>query len=205
MSKQSPGVAAASTGRGSRVAAEERRQQVALLGLGRRARRRAGALDVDHHQRQLDHHRQPEGLLLQDEAGAAETVNGELPGEGRADRRADGGDLVLGLEGLDAEVAEARHLVEHVAGRRDRIGAEKDGRPSGRGGDDAPGQCRVARDVAVGARLDLGRGAPTKETGKSSVVSPKCMPARSVRTFASSTSPLNLFREPTLGGSIGRP
>ena len=59
---------------------------------------------------------------------------------------ADRGDLVLGLEGLDAEVAVARDLVEHVAGRRDRVGAEED-RPLHlhAGGDDAPGEGRGCR------------------------------------------------------------
>ncbi len=47
------------------VAAEHRLQQVGLLGLGRHAGRRAGALHVDDDQRQLEGDRQPDRLGLQ--------------------------------------------------------------------------------------------------------------------------------------------
>ena len=52
------------------VAAEEHHQQVRLLGLRRHARRRAGALHVDDHERQLERHREPDRLRLQDDARA---------------------------------------------------------------------------------------------------------------------------------------
>ena len=54
-SKQSDGDIAATTGTGdSRVAAEQHHQQVALLRLRRHPGRRAGALDVADHERQLE-------------------------------------------------------------------------------------------------------------------------------------------------------
>ncbi len=76
----------------------------------------------------------------------------------RADGRADRGDLVLGLEGLDAELLVARQLVEDVRGRRDRV-APVEQRPVGqpRGGHEAERGRLVAGDVAVRARVELGR------------------------------------------------
>ena len=70
--KQSPGVLAASTGTGvwewrPKSAASRSPCSVLVGDAGGRAR----ALDVDHHQRQLDHHREAERLLLQHEAGTA--------------------------------------------------------------------------------------------------------------------------------------
>ena len=85
----------------------------------------------------------------------------ERAAEGRAERRADAGDLVLGLEGRDAEPLVLAQLVQDVGGRRDRVGAEEQRQPGlGRAGDQAVGQRQVAGDVAVGAgghrrRLDL--------------------------------------------------
>ena len=49
----------------------------------------------------------------------------ELSRIARADRRADGGDLVLRLEGRDPELLEPREVVQQRARRRDRIGAEE--------------------------------------------------------------------------------
>ena len=50
------------------VAAEQHHQQVALLRLRRHSRRRAGALDVADHERQLEHDREPDRLGLQHDA-----------------------------------------------------------------------------------------------------------------------------------------
>ena len=47
------------------VAAEEHHQQVGLLGLRRHAGRRAGALDVEDEQRQLEHHAEADHLRLE--------------------------------------------------------------------------------------------------------------------------------------------
>jgi hypothetical protein len=47
------------------IAAEHHHQQVGLFGLGGHARRRTGALDVHHDQRQFDHYRQVERLALE--------------------------------------------------------------------------------------------------------------------------------------------
>ena len=76
----------------------------------------------------------------------------------RTERCADCGDLVLGLEGADAEVLVARELLEHRRRGRDRVRAEKE-RQAGlhRRGDQPIGERLVSRDVAVEARLERGR------------------------------------------------
>ena len=63
MSKHSPGVAGATIGIGeSLLRPNMHLEQVGLLGLGRHAGRRAGALDVDDDERQLDHDREADRL-----------------------------------------------------------------------------------------------------------------------------------------------
>ena len=107
------------------VAAEHRLEQVGLLGLGREPGRRAAALDVDHQQRELGHHREADGLGLQRQAGAGGRGHAERAREGRTEGGADAGDLVLGLEGRDAERLVLAELVEDVGRRRDRVGPEE--------------------------------------------------------------------------------
>ena len=107
------------------VAAEHRLQQVGLLGLGRQPGRGAAALDVDDQQRQLGHHGEADRLGLQRDARARGGGHAEGAGEGRAEGRADAGDLVLGLEGGDAEALVLAQLVQDVGGRGDRVGAEE--------------------------------------------------------------------------------
>ena len=103
MSKQSPGVAGASTGSGRfAVAAENRHLEIRLLRLGRHAGRRTRALHVDDDERQLGGQRQPERLSLQREPRAGRGGEAEPAGIGRADGGAGGGDLVLGLKRPDA-------------------------------------------------------------------------------------------------------
>ena len=93
--------------------------------------------------------------------GPEVVVTPELAGERGAERRADAGDLVLGLERRDAERLVLAQLVEDVGGRGDRVGAEEERQPGlHAAGDQAVGQRQVAGDVAVGAgrhrrRLDL--------------------------------------------------
>ena len=75
-----------------------------------------------------------------------------------ADRGTDGGDLVLCLEGLDAEVLVARELVQDVARRGDRVAAVDELAVGQlRGSHETERGRLVARDVAVRARLELGR------------------------------------------------
>ena len=78
--------------------------------------------------------------------------------EGRAQRRADAGDLVLGLEGAYAEVLVLAQLVQDVRGRGDRVRAQvqRQVRLLGRG-DQPVGQGQVPGDVAVGAGGEGGR------------------------------------------------
>ena len=99
------------------VAAEHRLQQVGLLGLGGQARRRPAALHVDHQQRQLERHRQPDRLALQRDPGPGRRRHAQRAAERRTQRRTDAGDLVLGLERGHAEGLVLAQLVQDVRRR----------------------------------------------------------------------------------------
>ena len=99
------------------VAAVDRHQQVGGLGLGRQAGGRAAALDVDDEQRQLEAHGEAHRLGLEGHARSAGGGDGEVAAVGGADRRADAGDLVLGLQRAHAEALVLRQLVEDVRRR----------------------------------------------------------------------------------------
>ena len=88
------------------VASEHRLQEIGLLGLGRQASARSTALDADDEHRQFEDHAQPHRLALQCDAGTARAGDRHRPAKGRPDHRAHRGDLVLRLEGADAEVLE---------------------------------------------------------------------------------------------------
>ena len=99
------------------VAAVHGVQQVGLLGLGRQPGGRPAALDVDDDERQLEVDGQADRLGLEVQARAAGRGDAEGTAEGRAEGGADAGDLVLGLEGADAELLAPAQLVEDVRGR----------------------------------------------------------------------------------------
>ena len=110
-------------------------------------------------QRQLEHDPEPDRLLLEHDPRSGGGGDAERAAEGRAERSSDGGDLVLGLEGADAEALVPRQLLEDRARRRDRVGAEEEVEPGElRGGDQPVGDCRVAADLPVDARCHLRRG-----------------------------------------------
>jgi len=140
------------------VAPDHRLQQVGLFRLGRHAGRRAGALDIDDDQRQFRHHGQTDGFTFERHAGAAGTGGADVPCVGCADRGTDRGDLIFGLEGLDAEVVFVRgQCVQHVAGRCDRIAGIKQRRLREIGGrQQSVGNRLGAGDVAVIARRQRG-------------------------------------------------
>ncbi len=132
-------------------------EQIGLLGLGRHAGRRTGALDVDDDERQLDHDREPEGFLLERDARTGRRGHPHRAAVARADGGADGGDLVLCLERLDPEVLVARELVEDVRGGRDRVGAVEDVATGELGrGHESQRRRLVAGDVPVVAGRELG-------------------------------------------------
>ena len=134
------------------VAPVQHHQQVGLLGLRRHAGRRAGALDVEDQQRQLERDREPDRLLLQDDSRAGRSADAERAAEARAERRADRGDLVLGLEGANAEVLVPRELLEDRRRGRDRVRAEEERQAAQLRRRDQPvGERLVAGDVAVRA------------------------------------------------------
>ncbi len=99
----------------------------------------------------------PMPSLLRAMPGPLVPVMPSEPPNAGADGRADGRDLVLGLEGLDAEALEGCQLVQDVAGGRDRVAAVEQ-RPAGElaGGEEAEGRGLVAGDVAVEAGRQLG-------------------------------------------------
>ncbi len=72
----------------------------------------------------------PMASLLSAMPGPLVPVMPSAAAERGADGGADGGDLVLGLEGAHAEALEARQLVQDVAGGRDRVAAVEQ-RPAG--------------------------------------------------------------------------
>ena len=68
-------------------------------------------------------------------------------------------DLVLGLESVDREILEGREIMQNVAGRSDRIGAQKQWASAlHRRGDKAQRRGGVAGDVAVETRGDVAAG-----------------------------------------------
>ena len=73
-------------------------EQVRLLGARRHAGRRAAALHVEHHHRNFGEIGEAEELLHQRNARARGRGEGARAVPARADRDADGGDLVLGLD-----------------------------------------------------------------------------------------------------------
>src|SRR5581483_2543415 len=95
---------------------------------------------------------------LEDDARAGGRRDAERAAERRADRRAGRRDLVLRLEGPDAELLVARELLEDRARRRDRVRAEEERQPGeARRGDETERERLVAGDVAVRAGLELRR------------------------------------------------
>ena len=90
--------------------------------------------------------REPDRLGLQRDAGAGGRGHADGAAERGAERRADAGDLVLGLDGRHAEALEPRQGVQDVGGRGDRVGAEHQ-RHAGpvRGGDQAVARARCCR------------------------------------------------------------
>ena len=104
-------------------------------------------------QRQLQRDRQPDRLRLERDAGTGRGGHPEAAAVGRAERRGDPGDLVLGLEGADAEVLQRRQLVQDVRRRRDRVRPQEQRQPGPLGRRDQPvGERLVAADRAVPAR-----------------------------------------------------
>ena len=127
----------------------------------------------------------PSAFALEVDARPARGGDAELARERRADRDADGGDLVFGLQRAHAEVLVARQLVEDVGRRRDRVRRVEDRQVGVLRRREQPVRDRgVAADVAVTARRQRGRR-DLVAGPKSSAVSPKCSPALNAATLAS--------------------
>ena len=73
------------------------------------------ALDIADDQRQLERDREADRLCLEGEPGPAGRGDTERAAEGRAERGADAGDFVLGLEGPHPEPLVLGQLVQNVA------------------------------------------------------------------------------------------
>src|SRR5262249_62145055 len=78
--------------------------EVGLRRRGRKSCARSAGLDVADGHRQLRHHRRADGLLFEGDTWPGGGGHAEVAAEGRADRRAHRGDLVLRLEGDEVEV-----------------------------------------------------------------------------------------------------
>ena len=125
-------------------------QQVRLLGLRGQAGRRSGALDVDDDERQLGHDAQSDRLHLEGESRAGRRGDTEVAAVRGTERRADPGDLVLGLERDDALRLVLAELVEDVGGGRDGVAAEEQRHPRlARGDHEAVRGGGVAVDLSV--------------------------------------------------------
>jgi hypothetical protein len=116
--KQSAGVLAATTGSGDSpwpaVQAISRSAASVLVGMPVEGPARWMSTTD---QRQLHRHGQPDRLGLEVHAGPAGGGHREPAAEGGAERHVGGGDLVLGLDRVDAELAVARQRVQQL-GRR---------------------------------------------------------------------------------------
>ena len=106
--------------------AEDGLVEVRLLGLGRHAGGRPGALGVDHDERELHRRRVGDRLRLERDPGAGARGHPEPAGPGCADRGANGGHLVFGLERRHPELLARGEGVQQVRGGGDRIGGERD-------------------------------------------------------------------------------
>ena len=108
-------------------------------------------------QGQLGDGGQAEGLSLQRHTRARCAGDRDGPGPAGTDGCADGRDLVFGLEGDDVVVLVLGQVMQDVAGGRDGVRAlEERLTCQVRRCHKAQGQGLVARDVAVGAWLELG-------------------------------------------------
>ena len=93
-----------------------------MLGLGRHARGRSGALHIDADDRRFDHARHADRLGHQRKAAAAGRAHRAATGVGRADDHVHHADLVLDLPDHDAELPRVRrHPHQHAGGRAHRI------------------------------------------------------------------------------------
>ena len=99
------------------VAAEERLQQIGLLGFRRQAGGRAAALDVANHERHFDHDGESDGFGFQRHAGAGSCGDRQRAAVSSADRRSYRGDFVFRLKCRDAEIFVLRELMQNVGSR----------------------------------------------------------------------------------------
>ena len=133
-----------------RVAPEQDHEQIRLLRLGRHAGGRPCPLHVDHDERELEGHRETHRLRLQDDARPRRGGHAECAPERSSESSARRRDLVFGLERADAELLQRGELLEDVGRGGDRVRAEEQRKPRELArGDEAVGQRRVARDLAV--------------------------------------------------------
>ena len=88
--------------------------QIALFGFRRHARRWAGALNINDHNRRLHHRGHAEALGHESESAAGRRAHRPHAGVGRADRHIDHTNLILNLTDHDAGLARMRgHPMEH--------------------------------------------------------------------------------------------
>ena len=140
------------------VTAVKRLHKIALLGLRGQTRRRAAALYVHNHQRQLGHDGKTHSLAFERQTGTRGGGHGEVAGIGGTDRGADAGDLILGLHRLHAQILALGQLFEDDRRRRNGIRTAEE-RQTGLLGSGAEAPCRshVAVDRTIGSLFQLCR------------------------------------------------
>ena len=120
--------------------------------------------------------------------GPAEAVTPSDAAERRADRGADGGDLVLGLERDDAVLLASGELLQDRRGGRDRVRAEEERQPGELGrGDEAVRERGVPGDLPVRAGRERRRRDLVRD-GEVLRRLPVVPPARNAFVFASTIS-----------------
>src|SRR5205823_1075232 len=140
------------------VASIQGLKKIRLFCFCRQTRRRSATLNVDNHDRHFGHNREPDRLGLQCNAGSGGRRKSKRTPKGGADGGAYRGDLILGLEGEEAEVLESGHLMKNVRSGGNRI-TSKVSRQSRlrRGRDHSNGGCLIAGNVAILPRRKFGR------------------------------------------------
>ena len=126
--------------------------QISLFRFRWKSCARPAALHIDHYQRDLQHARETKCFTLQRNARTAARRYTERATVAGTDSRADGGDLILGLESLHAEILVATEFVQDIAGRRYGVAAVENIQSRLLPGcDKSQRGALVAGDVAVGA------------------------------------------------------
>ena len=136
----------------------DRLEEVGLFRLGRHPRTRPSPLDIGNHHGQFNRGGEPHGLTLEIHPRATGCRNGQRPAKSGAQGSSHPGNFVFRLERIDVVVFVLGEFVQYIAGRRNRVAAQKERQPGLLGGNHkTESGCRVSRDITIRPRIDLGR------------------------------------------------